>query len=103
MVSSRNPSTPRLEPKAGRGEHGVLHIAIVEIEVGLLDEKNCGDSTWRRRASHCQAEPPKIDSQLLGGEPSPRESAQTYQSAFGLSRLRRLSLKPGMFRRKCAR
>jgi hypothetical protein len=38
-----------------------------------------------RVGSHCQAEPPKIDSQLFGGVPSGLESAQTYQSALGWS------------------
>jgi hypothetical protein len=46
--------------------------------------------------SHSQAGPPKIDSQLLGAVPSGLGSAQTYQSALGLSRLDRLCLNHGM-------
>ena len=48
-----------------------------------------------RRPSQAQAEPPKIESQLLGGVPSGLGSAQTYQSAFALVRLCRLSWNHG--------
>lgn len=48
-----------------------------------------------RVVSHCQALPPKIESQLLGGVPSNLASAHTYQSAFGLLALLRLSLNQG--------
>ena len=46
--------------------------------------------------SHCQAGPPKIDSQLFGGVPSGLASAQTYQSARGLVRLLAAFREPGM-------
>jgi hypothetical protein len=54
-----------------------------------------------RVGSHCQADPPKIDSQLLGGVPSGFESAQTYQSAFALLRLERLSMNQGCWSEVC--
>ena len=49
----------------------------------------------RRRASHVQAGPPKTEAQLLGGIPSCLGSAQTYQSAFGPWRDRRLCANQG--------
>ena len=45
--------------------------------------------------SHSQAEPPKTESQLFGGEPSGLGSAQTYQSDFELSLFDLLILKKG--------
>jgi hypothetical protein len=62
----------------------------VEIEVGLRGQEVV-QVVLARRGSHCQATPPNIDIQLLGGVPSSRASAHTYQSALGLSRLSRLS------------
>ena len=41
--------------------------------------------------SHSHADPPNIDSQLFGGEPSDLGSAQTYQSALSEVLLKRLS------------
>ena len=38
-----------------------------------------------RRVFHSHAGPPNIAGQLVGGVPSSRGSAQTYQSALGLS------------------
>jgi hypothetical protein len=49
-----------------------------------------------RVGSHAQAEPPKIDNQLLGGVPSGLESAQTYQSALGVGLAGTAFDEPGM-------
>ena len=51
---------------------------------------------------HSQAEPPKIDSQLLGGDPSGLASAQTrYQSALGDFRAGLAFVEPWVLVRVC--
>ena len=57
-----------------------------------IDIPSASAACIKRRKPTCrQGQDQKSDCQLLGAEPSGFGSTQTYQSAFGLSRLERLS------------
>ena len=55
-----------LVPEAGDIEHGVFHLGIAPVEVGLLGIKKVV-IVLIGLPSNCQAEPPKVEVQLLGG------------------------------------
>src|SRR4249919_4379305 len=91
MASRRKPSTPRSSQNLTLSSVAACTAGLWKFRSGCEARKLCR-KYCSRRGSQRQATPPKIDNQLLGGVPSGRGSAHTYQSCFGLSREARLSV-----------
>jgi hypothetical protein len=84
------PIDTSLEPEPQHRAHGLLHLGIAPIEVGLLLQI-CVVIVLPGDFIESQAGPPNSLSQLLGGEPSGFGSRQTYQSRLGSNFDERLS------------
>ena len=80
-----------LQPEARDGEQLVLHLRLVEVEVGLLLEEVVHDSTAAARCPTPRPSRRRSTASCSAAVPSGLASAQTYQLALGLSRLDRLS------------
>ena len=79
------PGDAAVEPEPQDPVELVADLLVPPVEVGLLGQEVL-QVVLAGRSSSVHAEPPKLLTQLFGGEPSGFGSAQTYQSRFGLSR-----------------
>ena len=82
-----------VEPETRHVPDRALDLGVAPVEVRLLLEVEVIIVLAGRRVDS-QADPPKTETQLLGG-PSSLPSRQIYQSRLGLSRLERDSRNQG--------